>query len=418
MNDAWGPTVEGSARLRRLRRWALVVTVTVLVVAVAFPIALLLQVPRTPVEGLAASTSPTHILVIGSDSREGLTREEQIELSTGLADEFEGDRTDTILLLSISGGDAAMLSFPRDLWVERCDGSIGRINVAYSLGGESCLVDTVRSLSGIDVQHTARVTFGGFRDLVDAVGGVELCLDEAIADRDAGIDLPAGCQRLDGGDALGFVRVRKIDDDLQRIQRQQQFVRALASEVARPATLLNPVRLWELARGAGDAVVVDRGFGPIAGFRAARGARALAGGDVPTYTVPADPVRTAGGADVLEPRTAEAAVLFARFRDGSVFTDGDHRPEPADVEVAVLNGAGVSGLAGDTADALRGRGYRVTDVGNADGVRETTLVRHPPDLRAEAELVAGEVPGAVEFAASEEVDTVTLILGRTAGDPS
>jgi LCP family protein required for cell wall assembly len=130
--------------------------------------------------------------------------------------------------MTIQGGRTALLAFPRDLLVTRCDGSTGRINVAEAIGGPSCLVQTVRELSGIDVQHYLRVTFGGFVDVVDAVGGVELCLEEPIDDRDAGIDLPAGCQVLEGPDALGYVRVRKIDDDLGRIQRQQRFLQALA----------------------------------------------------------------------------------------------------------------------------------------------------------------------------------------------
>jgi hypothetical protein len=96
------------------------------------------------------------------------------------------------------------------------------------------------------------------------VDGVELCLDDPIADRDAGIDLPAGCQRLQGGDALGYVRVRKIDDDLQRIQRQQQFLRALSRETASPSTLLNPVRMWNLSNDVGHAVTVDDGMGMFA----------------------------------------------------------------------------------------------------------------------------------------------------------
>jgi LCP family protein required for cell wall assembly len=174
-----------------------------------------------------------------------------------------------------------MLAFPRDLWVERCDGSGGRINAAEVIGGPSCLVRTVQDLSGIEVHHYLRVTFGGFVDLVDAVGGVELCLEEPIQDADAAIDLPAGCQRLDGTDALGFVRVRKIDDDFQRIQRQQRFVQALAREVATPSTLLNPVRLVGLTQEAGDTLAIDesagvRSLGRIGGRHGA-GERVCAG---------------------------------------------------------------------------------------------------------------------------------------------
>lgn len=203
----------------RILRVGLVVLVAVALVA---PAAVLLLLPREPVGGLARSGvgsggGPLHVLITGSDSREGLTAEERIALTTGSAG---GERADTIILLTVHGGRAGMLSFPRDLSVERCDGSVGRINGALAIGGPTCLVETVHRVSGIRAHHHVTVTFGGFRDVVDAVGGVELCLDGPIRDRSAGIDLPAGCQVLDGAEALGFVRVRMIDSDLARIQRQ------------------------------------------------------------------------------------------------------------------------------------------------------------------------------------------------------
>src|SRR6056297_1054617 len=231
INEQWGPTVAGGRRRRRPVRWVLRLVLWALLVLVVALVAFMLwanaQIPRQEVGGLASRGSgPINVLLVGSDSREDLSDDERRELSTGSA---EGERTDTIILLSVDGGDVALLSFPRDLWVTRCDGSVGRINAATRVGGPSCLATTVSSLSGIDIHHYATVTFGGFRDLVDAVGGVELCLEAPIADRDAGIDLPAGCQVLDGTDALGFVRVRKIDDDFGRMGRQQEFLRAFAS---------------------------------------------------------------------------------------------------------------------------------------------------------------------------------------------
>jgi LCP family protein required for cell wall assembly len=412
--DGWGRTVRGRHRRRGPWRSVVLVLVVLLVLAVIVPVWAASRVPRIPVTDLAGSGSPLHILVVGSDSREELTPEQRRDLTTGSE---EGERTDTIFILSVQGTNAAMLAFPRDLWVERCDGSSGRINVAQSIGGPGCLVRTVRDLSGIDVHHYVRVTFGGFVDVVDAVGGVELCLEEPINDRDAGIDLPAGCQTLDGPDALGYVRVRKIDDDLQRIQRQQRFLRALADEVAAPSTLLNPVRLLRLSREAGDAVAVDEGAGVIALGRMAIGGTALARGTAASYTVPGDPRRTDAGADVLDVREAEAETLFASFRDGSalqpVSDDEDAVPDPSEVRVAVHNGAGVTGLAGSVGELLDGRGYEVVDIGNADP-RDTTVVRYPPGAAAAAELVAGDLPGAPSTEQNNAVSVVTVILGRDA----
>lgn len=388
----------------------------VVLVVVGLATALLLyassQLEREPVEGLASGGRPTNVLLIGSDSREGMTREEQNALSTGREG---GDLTDTILVLSYQGGQAALLSFPRDLYVTRCDGSQGRINAAVKVGGTSCLVDTVTRVSGLPIHHTMAVRFLGFRDLVDAVGGVELCLDEPIRDAAAGIDLPAGCQTLDGSDALGFVRVRKIDSDLGRIERQQEFLEALAAEVAEPRTLVDVPRLLRLASAGGGAVTASEGTGPLALARIGWGVRGLAGG-APTYTVPANPMNV-GGAAVLAIDDAEAGPLFEDFRTGAILAKSVADPEAVqreDVDVAVLNGAGVEGLAGTVAEELRARGFGIADVGNAERTPRT-VVRHPSGERDAAELLASEVPGDVAF---EEggVTVVTLVLGEDLRD--
>lgn len=301
----------------RILRIGLVVLVAVALLA---PAAVVLLLPREPVDGLAhggvgLGGGPLHVLITGSDSREGLTAEERIALTTGSAG---GERADTIILLTVHGGRAGLLSFPRDLSVERCDGSVGRINGALAIGGPACLVETVHRVSGIRAHHHVAVTFGGFRDVVDAVGGVELCLDRPIQDRSAGIDLPAGCQVLDGAEALGFVRVRKIDSDLARIKRQQQFLHALAGELVDPTLIVRPWRLVPLIAGTSEALTVDEGFGPIGLARVGVGMRALAAGDAVTVTVPADGFTSAAGASMLRLREAEAAPVFAGFADGSV----------------------------------------------------------------------------------------------------
>jgi LCP family protein required for cell wall assembly len=253
------------------------------------------------------------VLVTGSDTREGLSAEERRALTTGSA---AGERSDTIIVLSVSGTQAGLLSIPRDLVVERCDGSTGRINGAVGIGGPGCLVTTVRALTGLDVAHHVEVTFGGFRDVVDAVGGVEVCLERAIRDRSAGIDLPAGCQRLDGADALGYVRVRKVDSDLFRIQRQQLFLRALAAELTDPARLARPWQLPRVVAGTARAVTVDRRLGPVSALRLAPAVRALGSGTAVTATLPTRGA-TRGGAAVQVLVEDEAAALLAAWRDGT-----------------------------------------------------------------------------------------------------
>ncbi len=411
--DEWGPTVErrSSRAGRHLRRMLLLLLAVVLVVLLVVPFVIASRIPRIPVDGLAAGGSPLNVLVVGSDSREGLTADDRARLSTGRGD--GGERTDTIFVLQVHRGTVGLLAFPRDLWVERCDGSVGRINVAHSIGGPSCLVTTVSRLSGLDLHGYATVGFGGFVDVVDAVGGVELCLEDAIRDRDAGIDLPAGCQRLDGGDALGYVRVRKIDNDLERIRRQQRFLRALATEVASPGVLLNPLGLWRLSSEIGDALVLDEGLGVLDLGRLAWGAWGLANDELVAHTVPADPGITPGGASVLYVREQEAEALFARFRDGSVLDEAGRDLTADDVRVTVLNGAQVSGLAGRVGDLLAARGYQVDSVGNAD-VRDATVILHPPGGRQAAALVAGDLPGDPALQQTTDVSHPTVVLGRDA----
>jgi LCP family protein required for cell wall assembly len=413
----WGPEVSGGGRRRRVGgRGLLRVLALVLVVALIATAGVLVwlstQIPRADVDHLGGSGAPVHILVAGSDSREGLTRQDQRDLGTGFAG---GARADTLFVMSIRGGDVGLLALPRDLFVERCDGSMGRINAAIAIDdGRSCLVETVRRVSGLDIRHYVEITFAGFVDVVDAVGGVEMCLDDPIQDADAHIDLPAGCQVLEGPDALGYVRVRKIDNDLQRIARQQEFMRALAGQVASPSTLLNPLRVIELGNEAGDAVLVDDGLGPVGMVRLARAARALAGGHAVTHTVPVT-ATTRGGAAVLDLEEPAASQLFGRFRDGSILTEARAGVSPDEVRVSVLNGAGVSGLAGNVGEQLRERGYEVAEVGNTDE-RADTVVLHPADQRDGAELLAGDLPVDATLQESDQVDHVTLLLGRDAGD--
>jgi LCP family protein required for cell wall assembly len=335
-DDGYGPPARGrSLRPRRRRRGGAgrTLLITVLVLALLLlgpPLALAAyassQVDRRPVDNLGSAPSflQMNVLVVGSDSRDGLTEEEIREFSTGRA---AGGRADSIMILSVRGTQAAMLSIPRDLYVTRCDGSEGRVNAAFGIGdGPSCLVDSVSQQTGIPVTHYLELNMGSFVRLVDAVGTVEVCIDEPMRDESAAIDLAAGCHDLDRGEALGFVRARKIDDDFGRQGRQQYFVQQLAKEIASPSTALNPLRLFETARSGGRALTADERFGTFDFIRFAIGARGI--GSAPSYKVPADP-QTVGGAAMLVQRDGEAEPIYASFRDGSVFRDPPEQDEDA-----------------------------------------------------------------------------------------
>ena len=404
-------------RGRRAARRVLGTFTVLLLVVVLSGVGLLLyvsgRIERHEVDGLQGSR-PLNILVTGTDSREGLTREQRNELTTGSEG---GNLTDTIFVLQAGGGNASMLAFPRDLYVTRCDGSQGRINAAVAIGGASCLVQTITQTSGIEITHHLQVNFLGFRDIVDAVGGVEICLDQPIVDVQSGLDLPAGCQLLDGVDALGFVRVRKIDNDLQRIKRQQQFVKALADKVLSRDTLTSPSKALGTATTMADAVTADDGFGPFDLARTGWALRGLASGLENTYTVPATDA-IVGGASVLQMQQPAAQALFEAFSSGELLEeaqDAAGAPTPEQIQVAVLNGARVAGLAGRVAEQVRAAGFVVREVGNSPQ-HESTLIRYPPGQRAAAEVLRDASGRAAELVEDPSVSAVALDLGTDAAD--
>jgi LCP family protein required for cell wall assembly len=154
---------------------------------------------------------------------------------------------------------ATMVSLPRDSYVPIPGHGMDKINTAFAVGGAALLAQTVEQATGLRLDHYAEVGFGGFADLVDALGGVRVCPTAPIDDPLAGIDLPAGCQTLDGRNALGYVRTRDTPRaDLDRMVNQRQFMSALLHRAAGPGVWLNPWRWYSVPRAAADALTVDR----------------------------------------------------------------------------------------------------------------------------------------------------------------
>jgi LCP family protein required for cell wall assembly len=212
--------------------------------------------------GRPAEASGTNWLIVGSDSRDGLTPEEKAKLTTGDA---EGKRTDTIMVAHIPDNDTppTLLSLPRDSNVEIPGHGTNKINAAFSLGGAPLLVKTVEGATGLRIEHYAEISFGGFANIVDDIGGVEMDIPEEMHDTVTGVTIPAGHQTLNGTQALGFVRMRHSSStprsDLDRVANQRKFIGALASEIATAGTLLNPFTLFPLIGSATDALTVDDG---------------------------------------------------------------------------------------------------------------------------------------------------------------
>ncbi len=201
-------------------------------------------------------------LLVGSDSRQGLSPEQQAELTTG--GDIGNGHTDTIMMVHVpafgSSTPTTMVSIPRDSYVEIPDYGSNKINSAFALGGAPLLAQTVEQSTGVRLDHYAEVEFDGFAALVDAVGGVTVCPADPISDPLAGIELPAGCQKLDGRNALGYVRTRATPRaDLDRMVNQRQFMSDLLHRAASPAVALNPLRWYSTADAATNALTVDSG---------------------------------------------------------------------------------------------------------------------------------------------------------------
>ncbi|WP_246222004.1 MULTISPECIES: LCP family protein [Gordonia] len=207
--------------------------------------------------GRPGPTPGTTWLIVGTDSRADLSQADKDRLATGDGD---GSRTDTIMLVhKPPSGSPMIISIPRDLYVEIPGNGQHKINAAFNFGGPKLLARTVEQLTGLRLDHYGEVGFGGFADLVDAVGDVNICIDQSLNDPKAGLRLKKGCHDLNGTQALGLVRTRAFPNaDLERVVNQRKFLSALMSKATSPGVVLNPFRLVPFVNGAVDSLTVDK----------------------------------------------------------------------------------------------------------------------------------------------------------------
>ncbi len=208
-----------------------------------------------------ATSSGTNWLIVGSDSRNNLTDEQKDELATGRE---TSELTDTIMILHTGSGPTTLVSLPRDSIVSIPGHGREKINSAYGRGGGSTgggpalLVQTVEGATGLRIDHYVEIGFLGVVSVVDAVGGVYMCIPESIKDPKAALNIKEGCQTLDQATALGYVRTRATaSSDFGRVERQRAFISALLDKVTSPAVLANPFRLVPLATGLSSSITVD-----------------------------------------------------------------------------------------------------------------------------------------------------------------
>lgn len=276
-----------------------------------------------------------NILLIGSDSRSG-------KGNSRYGQDEGTQRSDTTILLHLAADRKSLtaVSIPRDLMAEvpgclKPDGNrtteqFAQFNWAFEWGGAACTIRTVEAMTGIRVDHHIVVDFSGFTKMVDAVGGVEVCLKRPVDDPEAELKLPAGRQTLEGDQALGFVRARYSlgnGSDTERMERQQLFLGSLVKKVQSNGVLLNPGKLYPLLDAATSSVTTDPGLASLRGlYELVRGVRDIPTEQIKFLTVPRRPYYADANRDEL--RQPDASQLFKRLRADEPLSIAPPEPTP------------------------------------------------------------------------------------------
>lgn len=328
------------------------------------------QLERYEAERPVSSSGARDILLLGSDSRGG---------ENGAYGRDSGSqRSDTAILLHLSDDrkSATGVSIPRDLMVSlpACTGADGTqhqpafapFNTAFERGGSACSIRTVEQLTGVRVDHHLVVDFNGFKRLIDAVNGVEVCLPRPVDDADAQLSLPAGRQTLGGEDALGYVRTRNglgNGSDTQRMERQQQFLGSLVKKVHSEGVLLNPTKIYPVLDAATSALTGDSGLDSLRElYELVRSVRDIPEERVRFLTVPRTVYQGNRNRDELV--QPEAGELFNRLRNDSPVEVADPNPgSPSGVDDAERPSSGhqppqdgQSGTRGEAGEEQNGNG--------------------------------------------------------------
>jgi LCP family protein required for cell wall assembly len=365
------------------------------------------------------SSGPVNILVAGIDTRDGLTHRQEVELHVGNA---ISSNSDTLMLVHIPANHQSIqvVSLPRDSWVAIPGHGMSKINAAYGLGGPQLMVSTVEQATGLMINDYIEVDFLGFVKVINALGGVNICVPFAVDDSDSGLHLSEGPHHVDGVTALEFARDRHsfATSDLARITDQQQLLSSLFAEATETGVLANPVRLQQFLSSVTAAVKVDKGFDLI---RLADELRGMRPANVTFTTVPissANYTTPTGESAVLWDASAAAALFTSLKRDTGTArptrSAGKAKLTRADVSVDVYNGTMISGLSAATGTRLTAAGFSVHRAGlnwSAHNVART-LIEYPAAQAAAARLLAHSLPGAA-LRAVTGIARIRLVLGAT-----
>ncbi len=373
-----------------------------------------------------------NILIVGSDVREGENAE--------YGGEEEGERPDTLAIAHVSPDQesATIVNLPRDSIVDMpaCDPTDDKpgqdahqamIGEAMNSGGMQCLWQTVEELTDVHIDHFVTVDFVGFKDMVNAIGGIPVCVPEPIDDPQANdLQLEAGEQTLDGEEALGYVRSRKGQgdgSDLGRIDRQQEFMGAMLKKVMSSEVLARPSSLYDFLGSVTEHITTDDELDVDAMADIAIAMREVDLGDINFVTVPngphpSDPNRISW----TEP---DASELFASVAADENIGDDDSEDEesedegsgssvpPEEVSVEVVNATDIQGLADEVSEGLTSEGFQVTGTGNPEGdVPDQTTVYYGAGNEDQAEAVADKAANATTEEHPSLTDEVQLVLSN------
>jgi len=376
----------------------------------------------------AAVKGALNVLIVGSDTREG------DNLKYGQQMAADGKRTDTIILMHVSPDrdKATFVSFPRDSVVEMppCKSETGApvaartemINAAYNEGGITCTITTIEALTDIRIDHFVEVDFTGFKNIVNALGGVRICLAKPVDDKKSKLTLPAGWHLLAGEKALGYVRLRNYGDgsDIGRIKRQQVFLSQVVKKATSSELLTDPAKMLNFITTVAQSVRMDEELARDTNtlLQIGQSAQKLTASGVKLITVPwgphpDDPNRVAW----VQPYANQ---LFDAIKnDTEVTTPPDPKAKPAvkreQVRLQVFNGTDTPNRAREVAAELAEQGFVITHVGNARPATAnvpTTTVRYAKKDAADGvsygDAVAARLSGDKRAPVAGKVKPVTI----------
>lgn len=340
--------------------------------------------------------SAINILLVGSDSREGLTKAELRQLRVGSVATAAGRRSDTMILAHISRerDKATLISIPRDTYAEVPEwiddqgkthsASAMKINATFAYGGPTLTIRTLESMTGLRIDHYVEVNFVGFMRLVDALGGVPFCTEKPIDDPKSHLVLSAGDHIFDGITAVKYVRSRYFDPtgDLGRMNRQQKFVGAMLRKATSSGVLLNPIRLVSFINAALSTVTTDPDLNRDVLITMATQLRNLDPDRVTFLTVPLSSVyyNANGVTAAVKWDDKLSPALWEKLRTDQPVVEEVQLPEvlPSKIKVQVLNGTVTPGLALTVADALRRSTFVIAkDAANGLPTDRTTIKYDP-----------------------------------------